>query len=330
MRPEARKKLGFFAAPEGAIASILPRLAPPLDKSGLALLDPCAGEGKAIGQLATCLGVSLDRVWAVELGRELGEACRQNLPGASILAPCSFLQTDIRYGSYSLVYCNPPFDDSLSTGIRVEEQFLSLSLKLLVKGGILLFVCPESIAMRSGFQGMIGMYCDRVSVVPFPMKVRKHAEVFVLAQRIDGFRLKAPSWRDLIAREGWKYTLPPAPGPGQRFTKTGLTDDELFEYLERSPLLGQFAQPAPFTMPSPPLALGKGHLALLLAGGFLDGLVPGVIPHVVRGSARKVEEQTDVEVDKSRDQTVTKETLTERIKLQIRAVWPDGIVRTLE
>lgn len=330
MRPEARKKLGFYACPEGAISSILPRLVAPLDKSGLALLDPCAGAGAAIQQLAAGLGVPEDRTWLVELDRQRGEQCRENLPACNLLAPCSFLQTDIRYGSYSLIYCNPPFDDSLSQGIRVEEQFLSLSLKLLTKGGILLFVCPESIVMRSGFQGMIGMYCDRVSVVPFPIKVRRHAEVFVLAQRLEGFRLKAPSWRDLIAREGWKYTLPPAPGPGHRFTKTGLTDDELAEYLERSPLLAQFAQPAPFTMPSPPLALGKGHLALLLAGGFLDGLVPGNPPHVVRGTARKVEEQTDLEVDRSRDQTVTKCTMTEKIKLSIRTAWPDGKVITLE
>jgi hypothetical protein len=331
MRPEARKKLGYYPAAPEAIESIIPRLVPPADRSALAALDPCAGEGLAIKQLADGLKLPYERVWAVELDAKRGEACQAALPCATILSPCSFLQTDIRYGCYSLIFANPPFDDSLEKHLRVEEQFLSRSLQLLVKGGVLLFVCPESIAYRPGFQHILSTYADHIDVVPFPRFVRKHDEVFVLAQRIEGFRMEKCSWRDLLAVGNCKYMLPKAPGPGVRFKKTGLTDDEIAGYLERSTLLEQFAAPPEFTLPAPPLALGKGHLALLLASGHLDGLVTvDGSSHVVRGTATKVEEQTDQEVDKSQGTTVTKTTYSEKIRLTVRAAWPDGEITTLE
>src|SRR3990167_9089901 len=269
MRPEARKKMGYYPAPPEAIANILHRLVPPSDPSQVALFDPCAGEGHAIKGLARGLGIPDQRVWLVELARDGGDACREAFPGATVLSPCSFLSTDIRHGAYSLVYANPPFDDSLTKGVRVEEQFLSYSLRLLCTGGVLLFVCPESIAQRSGFMNILSTYCQNIDVVQFPRLVRKHDEVFVLAQRIEGFRMEKGSYRDLLARGNGKYSIPKAPGPGARFKKTGLTDDELEEYLARSVLLDEFRAPPEFTMPSPPLALGKGHLALLLAAGNL-------------------------------------------------------------
>lgn len=332
MRPQANKKMGYYPCPEHAIDAIIPRLLAPVDPTGLAILDPCAGEARAIRQLGKGLGVPHDRTWLIELDAARGEACRAAMPTANLLSPCSFLQCEVRGGSFSLAYINPPFSDSLVQGVRAEEQFLSLALQLLCKGGILVFVCPESIVHREGFQHLLGLYCQNIDVVPFPRSVRHHDEVFVLAQRIEGFRMERANWRDLLAKGNGKYTITKAPGPGARFKKTGLTDEELAEYLDKSPLLDDFKAPPELTMARPPLALGKGHLALLLASGQLDGLVvaPDGAAHVVRGIARKVEEVTDEEVDKSRDKTVTKTTLTERIKTVIRAVWPDGSIRTLE
>ena len=329
MRPACRKTLGFVPCPPEAIEAILPRLVPPAQTT--AILDPCAGESAAIKQFAAGLRIPDERVWLVELDGARGEACRAAMPAANILSPCSFLQTDIRTGSFGLVYANPPFDDSLTKGVRVEEQFLSAALRLLVTGGALVFVCPESVAHRPGFTGILRTYCRNIEVVQFPRLARNHEEVFVLAERIEGFRATDVSWRDLQAPPGCKYRLPAASGPGARFKKTGLTDEELAVHLERSPLLDDFAAPPEFTLPAPPLALGKGHLALLLAAGHLDGLVTVAgESHVVRGSAKKVEEKTDEQIEKTKNQTITKTILTERIKLQIRAVWPDGVIHNME
>jgi hypothetical protein len=329
LRPAARSKLGFFPCPSAAIDHILPRLLPPA--KGTAILDPCAGAGAAIQQFARGLRLDDSSVWMVELHAERGEECRAAMPTATVLSPCSFLQTDIRHGSFGLVMANPPFDDSLTKGVRVEEQFLSRVAHLLCTGGVLVFVCPENITQRPGFIGIMSTYFQNIDVVPFPRIVRNHEEVFVLAQRIEGFRASKVSYRDLMARGGGSYSIPKAPGPGARFKKTGLTDDELIDYLGRSNLLSDFTAPKEFAMPSPPLALGKGHLALLLASGHLDGLVvDGSDSHVVRGVARKVEEITDEETERTSSSTVTKTIYTEKIKLSIRAVWPDGLIRNLE
>lgn len=331
MRPEARKAAGYFPAAPQAIASLLPRLVAPQDASKLSIIDPCCGAGDAIAQLGRGLGMTPDRIWCIELDRQRGEETKARFGIEQVLAPCSFLQTEIRRGCFSVVYCNPPFDDSLTKGVRVEEQFLSGALQLLTVGGVLVFVCPEMIAERPGFRSILKIYAQDFSVVPFPAEVRGHKEVFVLATRIEGFRAGDPSWRDLCVPDGWKYRAPAAGGPGQRFKKIGLTDEELDEHIASSPLLAEFAAPPEFELPRPPLALGKGHLALLLAAGHLDGLVSvNGHSHVVRGTARKVEEVTDEQVDTSGKTTVTKTIYTERIKLQIRAVWPDGVIHNLE
>jgi hypothetical protein len=85
-------------------------------------------------------------------------------------------------------------------------------------------------------------------------------------------------------------------------------------------------------LPSPPLPLGTGHIALLLASGHLNGLVePEAKPaHVVRGTCQKrsfVSEVSDVENDDG--STTTRTIISERIDLVIRTVDRSGRIRTL-
>ena len=63
-----------------------------------------------------------------------------------------------------------------------------------------------------------------------------------------------------------------------------------------SPLRSHLTTTPEVPLPSPPLALGIGHVALLLASGHLDGVVraEGGPPHAVRGTARKREYVSDV------------------------------------
>jgi hypothetical protein len=101
--------------------------------------------------------------------------------------------------------------------------------------------------------------------------------------------------------------------------------------LAHSPLRAHLAAPAAAGLPSPPLALGIGHVALLLASGHLDGVVhpEGRPPHVVRGTSRKREYVADVTDTVNADgSTTTKTTISERIELMVRTVDRSGDIRT--
>src|SRR5215470_9199576 len=110
-------KQGYFPAPPEAISGILKHLKmpdPPPDARFKAedvnLLDPCAGEAKALVQLAEGLGVLPGHVFAVELNARRAAIIAESHPEVRLLGPCSFQATRITRHSFSMIYLNPPFD----------------------------------------------------------------------------------------------------------------------------------------------------------------------------------------------------------------------------
>jgi Uncharacterised methyltransferase family (DUF6094) len=86
-------KQGFYPAPPAAIAGIFRHLKipdPPPDQKfkpeDVNVLDPCAGEAKALAQLAEGLGVSKDNIFAIALNAS--RAARIALELKSMLSRC--------------------------------------------------------------------------------------------------------------------------------------------------------------------------------------------------------------------------------------------------
>ena len=103
-------RLGFFPAPPAAMEAILKHLTMPEEKADrVNVIDPCCGEGLAIKQIAEHLAVPMFNVYAVELDAGRTEKATENLPGANILGPASFLGTAITGFTFGLAYVNPPF-----------------------------------------------------------------------------------------------------------------------------------------------------------------------------------------------------------------------------
>lgn len=328
MREAARMRAGFFACPPEAINDALRFLRAPNGETHV--LDPCAGEGRAVRQLASGLGIPDERVWCVELDAGRGDQIRQWMPAANVLAPASFHHTKISSGAFGLVYANPPFDDSMDGG-RVELRFFAQIPDLLVPGGVCLFVCPENVAGRYDFRKAWAVYFEDVACWPFSAGHRKFNEVFILGRKratrdmepyVPSFYQRRPQ-TDMI--------IPRSPGP-RVFDKTALTDQELAAAVESSPLYRFLAPQQARGLRRPPLALSVGHLALLLSSGQLDGLVspPDGPKHVVRGTARKHEELTEETTEEDKNGSKTTKVYTERIKLLVRAVDETGIIHTLE
>ncbi len=125
-------------------------------------------------------------------------------------------------------------------------------------------------------------------------------------------------------------SIPPGPGP-RFFKKVEPAEIELQQMLAKSPLRSHLTAAAEVPIPSPPLALGIGHVALLLASDHLDGVVrpPGRAPHVVRGTSRKREFVSDVtEVENDDGTTTKKTTISVKIELVVRTVDLTGTIQT--
>ena len=331
------------------------------------ILDPCAGEAKALVQLAEGLGVSKDHVFAIELNASRAARIAEAYPDVRLLGPCSFEATRITRHSFSLIYLNPPFDDEFGGGGREEVKFLRQAVDLLVPGGILVQVCPvNQVFGASQMCELLDTWFDQLELYLFPDDCRSYRECVVF-----GRRRKTALTDDLIFSEGilrtrgisrcsaapiaklarlgepqfsrWRYAEPdtasrkpeldtwelPFSVAPKRFQKTALTDEELERELARSPLYDALRQRTLSPLKRPPLSLNKGHTSLLLMTGMLDGYVPSSPPHVVRGLTCKVEKLHRTEsYETPAGDAVTKQVFSESPIPIVRAVWPDGIIRT--
>lgn len=330
MRLVAQMRGGFYPAPSEAIDFAATFLSTP--DGPFTILDPCAGEGAAIEQLGQLLGCPQDKTFAIELDDSRAEKLRSALPKAQVLAPASFFGCRASSNSFSFIWLNPPFDDVMGGGHRVEERFLVGATQWLLPGGVMALVCPEYVADEySDVRRHFTANFQNCRIVPFPEAHRRFNEVIVFGQkRAKPFVENLPSWKAVQAPEGYVYRILAGYGP-KTFKKVEPTEGELQDLLATSPLRRHLSAVPSVPLPSPPLALGIGHVALLLASGHLDGLVhpDGQPPHVVRGASRKSEYVADVTETENEDgSSTTKTTLSERIELVIRTVDLTGEIRT--
>ena len=330
-RQASQQKGGFYAIPPQAIREIVAhRVMKPSPDDGkftTTILDPCAGKGEAIKLWAEILGVPMENVYAIELEDGRAEDVRQNLPGAKILSPCSAFGCSITPRSISFLYLNPPFDDAIGGGARTENQFLQYATSWLAVGGTLCFVCPDKAAGNQGIKNTLKACYDSIDILPLSDEYRNFHEVFVLARKTGVSKMPTEvDWLDVRrVGMGYKYGLPRVKRP-DTFKQTALTDSQLVERLSNSTLRAVFTEPPKPKVARPPLELGCGHIALMLASGHLDGLVAPVNepPHVVRGTCRKVEYLAEV----SETEDSVKEIYRERIEMVVRTVDVTGAIKT--
>lgn len=328
-RQEADRKLGYYPCPPDAIDNLFLHVRKPDQPEACSIIDPCAGEGRAVHQIADWLGIPERSVYCVEIEPGRAQACQELMPQAHVLN-CSLFHSRIQGASCSVVYLNPPFGN-LPGGGMVEMAFLSQAVSLLPPGGLLISVLPERVTNERAWRVAMLAYFETIKIWPLPRHLRNNWEVFVLATRRDGMvNPERLHWSNHQAHPKDVFELPPAPGPGAVFVKSEFGDDELWNLLEQSPLEAHRVAPPEPLIERPPLALGAGHLALLLSGGRLDGLIcpPNEPPHVVRGTCRKVPVVTQEDEDVSKGVITIKRTISERMDLIVRTVDARGVMRT--
>jgi hypothetical protein len=328
MRQAAEAKMGFYPVANEALGVLCRAFR---IEGETAILDPCAGEGAAIKFLGEALGVPQERTYAIELAENRAQTLAQALPDAKRLAPCSFMSSHVSPSSFGLAWVNPPFQDEVGGGKRVEYSFLTRATQLLVKGGVMAFLMPKR-AMGWEVERFFTQHFEHAVEMPLPDTWRKYDEVLLVGnRRADPVEYGDDIQERSLEKPGMRWVIPKAPGP-RVFAKTGPTPLELERLLAKSPLARVFDPPREQTMGRPPLPLGKGHLALLLASGQLNGIVPSDPPHVVRGSSRKEEyvAESKCEENEKTGAVTTIVVKREKVVLVVRTVDQNGDIQTLE
>ncbi len=325
MRLEAAIKMGFYPAPVSAIELIAKKLK--VDPNAV-MLDPCAGEGVAVQYLAHLVGLDESRVVAAELDEGRSITLADRLKRSSIARTTDFLSCYAPHGSASLVYLNPPFTGELGYGSdRCELTFLAKATSVLKPAGILVFIIPEN--QVAVVRAYIHNHYEDCEYIRFPDDVRKYKEIAIFARLREKYLFgRHPSFSFLSEAADTRIYAVPA-GRLFEIRKQAYTDEELEKLLDYRPLLSKMVGNARRhkKLPQPPLELGNGHIALLLAAGYLDGKVevPGEKPHVVRGTCRKTEVERDKTVSGQDVTTISRE----QIELIIRTVDSTGEIQEI-
>src|ERR1017187_8834948 len=92
-------KGGYYAANPIAVAAVLDRLQPP-SSGECVLLDPCAGEGHALLELAQGLNAV---PYGIDVSEDRAALVRESLPEGQSPVPADFLRCSISYRSFSCI-----------------------------------------------------------------------------------------------------------------------------------------------------------------------------------------------------------------------------------
>ena len=291
MRLAAQAKGGFYPTPPRVTEMLADLVYPGSGRyrhdETIRLLDPCCGAGEAAAQLAERLrersSVPFES-YGVELHRDRAETASGLLDRA---LAADLFQTSIANGVFSLLLLNPPYDFDGETK-RAEHRFLTHCTRYLAEDGVLLFIVPRSrLAVSARY---LASHYRHINCWAFPSPEREAFDQVVLA----GYRKTDPRL-DLYAEEeikAWSeggemevlshdaypaYRLSPAPAGDVLFATRTVDPLAAAAEARRSGLWASAAVtdalwPATEPKTRPLMPLRRGHMAMLVAAGFLDNL----------------------------------------------------------
>lgn len=309
-RLAAQAKGGYYPTPPAEMAHVAARLAVE-PGSSVNLLDPCAGRGEALRQLADALAAKGAKVatYGVEIERERAEAAAQILDR---VVKGGYEHLRCSRGVMSLMWLNPPYDHNRLGG-RVEVDFLwdlTAPDGYLVPGGLVMYCIPqESLApaallLATRLQDLaVYRFTDagypafhQVVVFGYRTKTRRGPEARRDKERLEALARAGPeALPPLDADDGVRFSVPPAPGPVALFRGGLLDPEEIARDVAASPLWEKLpGLLVPDTggarLRRPLLPLKLAHMALAIAAGAVDG---NMGTHILEGTARKVVDRTE-------------------------------------
>ncbi len=341
MRLAAQAKGGYYPTPERVVDLIADLIHTPTgyyyrERETLRILDPCCGAGDALQRLAERLdrpeSVSIE-TYGVELHRDRAEQAEGRL--TRTLASDLFA-TSIANGAFGLLLLNPPYDFD-NEDKRTEHAFLTHTTRYLAESGLLVFIVPrQRLAVSARY---LSTHYGRMRCWAFPSPEREVFDQVVLF----GYRKDDPvpdaaaesmvlEWAHgepeplRSRRDSYSYgEYTPATTPSGDVLFTTRTVDPVAAATEarRSGLwanteITDTLWPATDNRTRPLMPLRRGHLAMLVAAGFLDNLV-------LKGDGRRilVKGRTSKEMELVED-SPEKEVHREKLMTTVVALDLDG------
>ena len=333
MRLAAQAKGGYYPTPDGVVDLIAELIHTPngnyyRNMETLRILDPCCGAGDALYRLAEGLnrpnavsietyGVELHRDRAVEAERRLDRALASDL-----------FATSIANGAFGLLLLNPPYDWD-SADKRVEHAFLTHCTRYLADGGLLVFIVPrQRLAVSARY---LSTHYGRMRCWAFPDPEREVFDQVVLF----GYRKTDPvpephaekrvlEWAfgepELLRLYPYPEFSPPTTPSGDILFATRTVDpvaaasEARRSGLWASTEITDTLWPANDYRTRPLMPLRRGHMAMLVAAGFLDNLTLEVDGRRILVKGRTSKEMTLVE------DSPQKEVHRERLKTTVVAL----------
>ncbi|SAK39452.1 DUF6094 domain-containing protein [Caballeronia ptereochthonis] len=339
-------KNGYFPTDEDTLERVLAALA--LVTEPTCILDPCAGEGVAIAEVAHALGRDHVRAYAVEYDAERAAHAR---PLVDRCLHGDLMDTIISRQAFGLLWLNPPYGD-LSRDVngnlgyqgqgraRLEKLFYQRTLSLLQYDGVLVFIVPGYILDAELVGWLTRHFADvRVfravetqfkQVVILGRRVRQRDQAIDNAKAIRS-HLLAIGHGDVKAEElpvDWPfqpYAPPSSPAEPEHFYRVTLDPTQFADEVQRLqglwPSVDTYLGAAQQTLRPPARALSQWHLALALAAGAISGVVTSKTGKVlvVKGDTHK-EKTLQTEYTEREDGSVAEtRILTDRFVPVIRA-----------
>ena len=292
MRLAAQAKGGYYPTPERVVDLIADLIHTPTgyyyrERESLRILDPCCGAGDALKRLMEGLSrpnaLSME-TYGIELHRDRAEEAEARLD--HVLAADLFA-TSIANGAFGLLFLNPPYDYD-SEDKRTEHAFLTQTTRYLAEDGLLVFIVPrQRLAVSARY---LSTHYGRIQCWAFPDPERQVFDQVVLF----GFRKTDPvpdapaesrvlEWavgepEPLRSHAYTEFTPSTTPVGDILFTTRTVDPVAAAAEARRSGLwasteITDTLWPASDNRTRPLMPLRRGHMAMLVAAGFLNNLV---------------------------------------------------------
>ena len=343
-RIESMAKMGYYPTPE-ALTPIIARYIKPTEHGTIRIFDPCAGTGEALKTIGDHLQAE---TYGIEIDKKRGKEAQTKLTKCLIT---DYQRAQITPRFASLLWLNPPYDWAAKKGEiekseRYERTFLRDTIKYLIPGGILVYLIPLK-RLDGIIAKMLSYRFDKIKLYKFPDNLFEKFKQIVLFgtlkktpstdENVYEFLKEAgngkieipclPEVRDYI------YEVPPSP-PLKKFLFRTLEinpqelEEEINWYglngeIERMNTIYSLSEKMTSIMP-----LRHGHLAQLIACGFIKGVVfdkDQKNPLIVKGMTKKA---VDYRIEREGD--IERHIETDRIVITINAINQNGEILTIQ